>query len=144
MDEQDIKVKFKGLELLSKTLIQRPMEDFSGTSFHFDIKADAKINSQLKLILIFIDLKIRELDKEQILGSISVGCGFEVENFEDVIVKKNDLYDIPKGVDAFVKSISISTARGVMFSEFRGTYLSNALLPIIIVDPSLVEIDSEK
>ena len=94
----------------------------------------------IKAIFIKVDIKIRERDKELIIASISTGCGFEIDNFDEVILKQEDnRYFIPSEVDALLKSVSVSTARGVMFSEFRGTYLFNLILPVIIFQPPPIE-----
>ena len=53
-----------------------------------------------------------------------------------------DWISISEPLDIFIStlnSISISTTRGMMFSAFRGTFLHNAILPLI--DPAFKEED---
>jgi hypothetical protein len=66
-----------------------------------------------------------------------------IENFEDTLKKdEDDKYIIPGDLEGMLKQISISTIRGFMFSEFRGTHLHKAILPILLSE-SLVAVDEE-
>ena len=46
-----------------------------------------------------------------------------------IIEEKN--FKLTEELKDVLNSISISTTRGVMFSTFKGTYLHNALLPVV-------------
>ena len=132
------RIKFKIIDLLSKKMIA-PSQSLTAVPkmFHFDILVDTSVNTEQKIIVIVVDIKIKEVNKEIVQGELSLACGFEVENFEETILKddKTNMYIVPPDTDALVKSVSISTARGVLFSEFRGTYLMQAIMPIIIFPP---------
>jgi hypothetical protein len=135
MDNPQAKIKFKGIELLSINMVRRPDNiAILATNFHFEVNAELRVNPELKIILIIVDINIRELNQEELRASISVGCVFDVDNFDEVIKKQNEtLYNVPPELDALLKSVSISTTRGIMHSEFKGTYLGNAVLPVIIL-----------
>ena len=49
----------------------------------------------------------------------------------DFFNKQHTLVDLPQEFITLLNSIALSTTRGVMFSQFRGTVLHNAILPII-------------
>jgi hypothetical protein len=66
------------------------------------------------------------------LGSFGAACSFEIENFEEIFIKTSvNAYNIPNDVMVTLISLSISTLRGIMFDQLRGTYLHNAFLPIL-------------
>lgn len=65
------------------------------------------------------------------LGSIKVGVIFEIANFDDYIDEMNKKLTLPDVIFLTFNSIGISTTRGVMFSQFKGTFLHNAFLPVI-------------
>ena len=59
---------------------------------------------------------------------------FEVENFADFINEENGDVNLPEILSNSLNSITLSTVRGLMFSGFKGTFLHNAILPVI--DPN--------
>lgn len=136
MDKPEVGIKFKAIELLKKFMLQRPDKGLDDEVFHFDIKADLKVNPVEKALLIVVDIDVREFNKETVIASISVGYVFEVENFETAIVKKEEtVYNVPTDIDFLLKTVAVSTTRGIMFSEFKGTYLYKAILPLIFFTP---------
>jgi hypothetical protein len=129
-------IRFKGIELVSKKMVQAPESGTIIPLFHFDISAESRVHQSEKLLGILVNIRIKEPNKDFNLAEISVACAYLVENFEQAIILRNDgLFDVLPEVDALVKSVSISTVRGILFSEFRGTYLSEAIMPIIIITP---------
>lgn len=144
MEQQGVHIKIQTIELLSKSMSQRPasFEDVP-SEFSFDIHANTSLNPKGKLIITVVDVTIREKDNEQHFAHFKVGLGFEIGNFESVIVQKDhSIYDIPSDLDVLVKTVAISTTRGIIFSELRGTYLYNAILPVILLPQPTVQEDS--
>lgn len=57
---------------------------------------------------------------------------FEIFEFDEIFKNVGeDKYDIPVGLEILLKSAGISTTRGIIYSEVRGTYLHGAVLPLI-------------
>lgn len=132
MDNSEINIKLHGVELISSSLNQRPAT-FQGTTYNFNIRVDTRLDIERKLIVSLVKVEITEVQNKDILYSISVAIGIEVLDFEKVIKPTQEKEPIiPQQLDAVVKTVSISTTRGVMYSELRGTYLHNAFLPIIL------------
>ena len=135
-------IRFKAIELLSKSLNRPEKGEFLGSVFHFDIKAGSFVNESQRAIVVVVDVSVREADKEIVVAKISAGFVFEVDNFNESILKgAGDLYTIPNEADSLVKSVALSTVRGIMFSEFRGTFLAGAIMPILIIQPTSNEIE---
>jgi hypothetical protein len=83
----------------------------------------------------FTSVAIRSSGSETILASINVACGFEFPSFEKIF-KKNTagIYLIPQALNTSINRISIATARGILYSQLRGSYLQNSTLPILDIE----------
>lgn len=121
----------KGIELLDFNLIV-PTDDVSKIrSYKFNINAEQKINLENKLIFDVISVEILNEDTESKLGSIKVSVIYELNNMAALYDKNSQKVNLPKELIAHLNDISISTTRGVLFSQFKGTHLHNAFLPVI-------------
>jgi len=121
----------KGIEILGINLIFPSPDIKDIKTFNFNINAEQKISTENNILLNFITVDILKEDNESKLGSINVNIIFEIVNFEEFIDKKTKNVILPAEVLMVMNSISISTTRGVMFSQFKGTHLHNAILPVI-------------
>lgn len=128
-----IELRFVGIQVFSKQLTEKPSSLSRTPVFHFEIQVKSKVQAEKKLIISMVDINISEKDKSLILGKASTGCIFKIEDFQNVIKKndEDDLYFIPEELQNLIRPVAISTARGIIYSEFKGTYLNNAILPII-------------
>jgi hypothetical protein len=135
-------IKLSGIELLSSSLSRPEIVAKDQTAFLFGITLMHDIAREKKLIFVIATVTIKSLEEKKDVGSISVSLIFEIENFEEVVTildEKN--FKLTEALKDVLNSISISTTRGVMFSTFKGTYLHNALLPI--VDPRQLICDKQ-
>ena len=124
-------LKLEAIELLSNSL-HLPASDITLNSFHFNIEIDNKTDKNSKRLFTIVSVEILSEDKNHILGAIALSCIYSISNFDELL--KEDLTQIinmPKKLVEKINTISLSTTRGVMFSIFKGTFLHNALLPII-------------
>ena len=134
---QNFDFKLTGIELVSSNLYHPGIVLKEKPTFHFNVKIEQTINIENKLIIIASEIEIQHEDKKTIFGSVKVACVFFVANIDDFINKEEELITLSNQVTTMLNSISLSTTRGVMFSQFRGTILHNAFLPII--DPKKFE-----
>ncbi len=121
----ETKYQLKQIELNNFTLIppsEMPQE------FEFDVQIKQRIQAKENLVVVSINLNINN-PQNIALGNVSLLCVFEVENLEELVKKKNSMKDL----GLVLNTITIATARGVMFGLFRGTFLHNAILPIVDV-----------
>ena len=121
----ETKYQLKQIELNNFTLIppsEMPQE------FEFDVQIKQRIQAKENLVVVSITLGIKN-PQDIALGNVSLLCVFEVENLEELVKNKNSI----KGLGLVLNTITIATARGVMFGLFRGTFLHNAILPIVDV-----------
>lgn len=134
VEPKDFAAEFRlqGIELLKGTLNLPPSMDASVANFNFTINVGSKVDAHNKLIFMIVDVEIRSEDQLHLLGALSVSCIYYVENYEKLIKILDDgRLNLPKAFLDMLNSISISTTRGIMFSTFKGTFLHNAILPLV-------------
>ncbi len=128
-----ITFQLKGIELLEACLNHSDHAMADLKVFHFDMKIDHKMNAADKLFKAIISIEIFNEQRDIRLGAITSNCIFEITNITDFIDPRSKQINFPDEFINTINSITISTARGIMFDQFRGTFLHNAFLPI--VDP---------
>jgi len=135
--ELKINIKFIGIEILSKSMAERPVGFPVGIiNYNFDIKVQSQVIADQKILMPIVTAKINELSTSQKIAEIKTACLFSIENFNEIIKKNEDgtLYHIPRELELILRPVALSTTRGIIYSEFRGTYLANAIMPIIFMD----------
>ena len=127
-----LKLNMKGVELV-KTQINTPIPNFTAKEFQFTLNLETRLDPAQQLVIVITSADVKSDNKPEILASVASACIFRIDNFEEVFKKKPDgIFDMPDDQGLFTLiSISISTLRGVMFEQFRGTYLHTAFLPIM-------------
>lgn len=130
-DNLQVQLKMKGVELI-KSQINPFVPGFTAKEFQFTLNVETKLDPLQQLAFIIISVDIKADDRPDILGVISSACIFGIDNFEKVFKKiTEDKYDTSDDLMFMLISISVSTLRGIMFEQLRGTYLHMAFLPII-------------
>jgi len=134
--EQSINIsfQFKAIEILSSRITQVLEPIISNESYNFNIQINYKVNKDNFLVIVLVSIEITTIDQQNILGAITISCAFSIANFTELIIETTEnAFEINDKLIEILNSISISTTRGVMFGHFKGTFLHNAILPI--VDP---------
>ena len=123
--------RIKDIELLEISLNQ-PLEPLKNqTIFHFNLGLEQKIYADIKLVKVITKIGVSQDNNEAQLASITVGCIFEVINLEEFIDTKTKQVNLSESILNTFNAISISTVRGIMYSQFKGTFLQHAILPVI-------------
>lgn len=128
-----VRFQLRGIEILDFSFIHPKQPIPPQMAFNFDIKLEHKIPSDNRLIAVVVTVDVREENKPDKLGSLMASCVYEVPDINDYIDKNTNLPKFPELFMTTINSVTISTVRGIMFSQFRGTFLHNAVLPV--VDP---------
>lgn len=129
--EKEILFQLKGLELLDVKLVHQVKPLPSQLIFNFDISLEHRINVEKKMVVVVTSVAILHEDKNTLLGSIKASCVFEIQNILEFVDEKSKEIKMPNDILTTLNSISISTVRGIMFSQFKGTFLHNAHLPLV-------------
>lgn len=132
--EQQFAFQVKGIELLDLKLNMPEQPLPVQNTFHFNINLEQRINTELKLIIVMVAVDVLNEDKKTLLASMKASCIFEVANIDEFLTENAQQVALPDNILVMLNSVSISTIRGLMFAQFKGTFLHNAILPII--DPN--------
>ena len=128
--------ELKRVSLLEKNL---NLQNHAGKQdeFEFDISLQIRNNRESKECLHLMRVGINSKKTEKLVGSIQLLCAFSIPNFEEYVSDSEKGSSLPEDLLYLLNSVIIGTMRGVMFSEFRGTVLNNAYLPVL--DPRKFE-----
>lgn len=127
------KFQIRAIELHELT-INKIAPGFVIHNFNFEINVQTNVDRNQGIVIASTMVRINAEDKITEVGRVNCACIFSVENFDEVIIMRSDNYfELTEPFAETINSISISTTRGVMASEFKGTILHHAFLPLIDV-----------
>lgn len=101
--------------------------------YKFDLGLEQKINLPAKKIFVVCSITVSCDHNADRLAHAKISCIYDFPELEIFFDKATNNMNLPDDLIISLNSISLSTCRGVMFTLFRGTFLHNAVLPI--VDP---------
>jgi hypothetical protein len=134
-----ISFQIKAIEILD-TCINSPKQPLGAeTVFQFDINLEQAINIDKAIVVVICFVSIFNEEKIELFGKLRSSCVYTVENLSQYVNSETKAVEFPEPFLVTLNSISLSTARGLMFSFFRGTFLHNAVLPIL--DPASFSIE---
>jgi hypothetical protein len=132
MEKKSIGSRIHGIDLLEKLLIRTDVQEKE--DFNFDIKMQSALDHNRKLVIVLVDVVIKKSNEATPVAKFATATGFDVVDFDIVFAPVEDKITIPIDLENLFKSICISTMRGIIFSELRGTILGGAIMPIIGLD----------
>ncbi|RYZ20936.1 MAG: hypothetical protein EOO16_14950 [Chitinophagaceae bacterium] len=131
-NQNSAQIQFKALELLHSSVNVPQEPNVEVGNFHFNINLDTKADGAQKLLVMIVQVEVRSEDQQHLLGAMVVSNIFEVTNFEQVITADfSGNLNVPPGITELLAAQSVATMRGLMFATFKGTFLHNAVLPLI-------------
>ena len=129
--ENNFAFGLKGIEIVN-SIIQAPTEPRQLTTFGFDIQFRVTPNPKENVVVIFVDIKVKDQEQKDQLGQFSALFYFGVDDLEkNISMGELNQAEIPQPLFSTLVGISASTIRGLMFSAFKGTFLHNAILPLV-------------
>ena len=133
--EQELELQFNidQIELNERQISKPPIRPLQKKDFGYEVGLEVKVNGEEGKTVHTITIFVKGNEDKVEYGSISVSCTFIIYNFPVIVDIKEDSFVIPEYVIELLNTVTIGTARGIFFSEFRGTFLEKALLPILDV-----------
>jgi hypothetical protein len=129
MPGKEIKFQLEGIEILEVNLKHPEVALPVPRKYNFNTKIKTALNPAQKQFHVIPEVTVIYDEDKSVHASIKVALTFEIDNFADF--KSDEGFDFPDQFLVSMVSISISTLRGIMYSQFRGTFLNNTILPII-------------
>ena len=137
----DFEFRITTIDLIEKYFQRSPNQGSELPEVQFNLVMNVSIDKESRKITIILSVRMNLINNDSIVANISVGCTFEIINFEEIIIQKEGTLTIPDAILETLNILTIGTTRGIMFSEFRGTWLHNTILPVI--DPKSFIVDKK-
>jgi hypothetical protein len=135
----DFQLRFQSIELVAKSL-EPPSGQLKDDDLNFNYLVDLKLSPEQKLAFVITDVTLLRISDKSTLAYFKLLTVFQVLNFDDVFKKvDHNVFDVPLQLEILLKSAGLSTIRGVIYSELRGTYLNNAILPLIDIASVIIK-----
>lgn len=136
-------LQLRSVELLKGALTLPPLPNQPLAEFNFNVSLENQADPPNKLLFVIVAIEIRSKDLLHKFGELTASCIYHFSGFDECIkIEEGGKLTMPDALREILNSISISTARGIMFSTFKGTFLHNAILPII--DPKSFKPTTER
>ncbi len=137
-NKKTLSFQIKNIEILDVqiNLQENKQEDYL-KDLGFNISIQNKFDFEKELILSIPKIEIHSQIDNALLGLIRVNCIFHIPHLSNHTQSKDTSPGIPEQLLLTLNAVSLSTTRGVMFSQFKGTFLQSIILPVI--DPSTLK-----
>ena len=144
----EVRTRLAQLKVLRFGLTPAPnVPDAAYEDVAFSISFTQRFIPNVQYILItaklFFQLKPEtENTKPVIVGNLFVGFAFELDGLSQFL-QKDGKYRLPESLNSTYVNIAYGTLRGIVATQFAGTLLSSALLPMSDTEQLLkaIEID---
>jgi hypothetical protein len=137
-ESQDITFSIKGILVtkfsldLKEELIKLQSERPEFNEFTFEVNVmnqgylkESILNSMI-LMKVFLDK-----EKNIELGNINISNIFDVKSLGDFLNEKDNILYLPPAFEASIIGISLSHTRAIFITKCAGTFLQNAVMPIL-------------
>lgn len=105
-------------------------------NFTFEITCINSVLLPQNILNIQVAVKVfLDSGKTTQLGFLSLTNLFKVNDLKNYVNEKSKTYTLPPEMETVFIEISLSHARAVLYSKCAGTFLQNALMPV--VDPKI-------
>jgi hypothetical protein len=131
LEIEKVEFQIQGIELVESSF---KFSEKRGTNdvFRFNINLEHLFSGEKDIMIVKTEINILDKSSTEVVGNIKTHVAFNIVDLRKYF--KDNKPSLPEVFVSTINSISISTTRGMMFSAFRGTFLHNAILPLI--DPS--------
>jgi hypothetical protein len=137
VQQEVVKFQIKGIELLDLNIIYPKTPLIGEVVFKFNINVEIKTVNENSLAMAIVSVDILDNKTADKYGFVKVNCIYGIDDFISFVDAETKKVDLPKQFVTALNSISLSTTRGIMYDQFRGTFLHGAILPIL--DPTFLE-----
>lgn len=132
--DTSVTFQIKGVELIESCINPASNTLAPEMIFNFDINMEHRVNPENDILIVVCSVSVFSEKRDEQLGKLKAGCIYLINDLKQFVNPETKALELPEPVATALNSVSISTTRGLMFSMFRGTYLHNAVLPV--VDPT--------
>ncbi len=141
MDEKNLSIEFRIKGILVTNFSVNLREEYikldqeaKGTFKDYVFEVNCKNNVYVPNDIINVETFVKiflDIDKKIELGKLQIENVYEVKNLKDFYNEKENSLNLPPDFEASLIGISLSHARAIFITKCAGTFLQNAVLPIL-------------
>ncbi|KPM46585.1 hypothetical protein [Jiulongibacter sediminis] len=128
---EQINFQIKAIETLELSINQFDGEIPEEMQVGYNYELQHNINVEHQVTAVVCTLKISDQKSKKTFGRLKVACIYHIVDIEKYLSEDKKTVLFPEGFNITLNSITLSTVRGIAYARFQGTYLQNAILPII-------------
>jgi len=132
-ETKSLKIKLKDIQSLGMSFEGADIETDSQAEYNFDISISHEYNFEDEIVLAIMDIKVFESSSGSKICTSKLKFAFHIKN----LIRHTPNKTLDQKVVDLINTVSISTARGIIFLQSQGSPLKNIILPI--VDGSTLE-----
>lgn len=119
------------IEILELVMDSSRLEKGWAYQFFYEVQLEHKAGMENDFLYVVTSVKVLDETQTLEIGRVKISCVFEIESIMQFFDPNIGQLDLPVSMQLEINAAAISTTRGVMFSHFRGTFLQQAILPLI-------------
>lgn len=128
---ENIEFQIKSIEILDSYLKTPKHPIVNDVTFQFDMSLEHRIDLEKKFIIVLTNVSCFVDQDQGELSRFKSSCIYYLPELDKYFDEKSSNINLPNQFVTSINSISISTTRGLLFSFLKGTFLHNAVIPII-------------
>lgn len=133
METKEFLYRIVNIDLIEKQVLY--VNKKIGDQFSFNVRTQSALDEKTGIVTTLICIKISDLETNERLAVFTCAFMIQVKDMVEMFGRDDEgNLKMPFELELQFKSIGVSTMRGIIFSELRGTYLHRAIMPVILVD----------
>ena len=128
-NREKVQAAIKGINIIEIRLRTPEKQLNINAKFNYNIGFKHILNIEMNFITVIVNIVIGSDEIEDELGRYEIGVIFNVPMINEYYDKEENRLD--SDLLSNLNIISLDTTRGIMFSVNRGTFLHNAILPLV-------------
>lgn len=132
-EPETFNINLDAIEFLGSEVVTP--EQISGSTLDFvhQVNIVHKMDLDKSKLIAIASIETSSKDEPGLKGSVKSSFIFSIDSLQEKIEKNDEsgTSKLPDNLLRAINSIVLSTARGIMFSTFRGTILHKAILPLV-------------
>ena len=126
-------MKFDGIKIInfSQSNLELEFDKSNKPKVEFRTDFEFGVNPDKSILVCMLTIKVVLPELNEEFAELRLEFGFKIKPFDEVVTVtgEND-YAIPDALMYNLASISLSSARGILFEKLRGTALQNEIFPL--------------
>jgi len=130
--ESEIAYNIKGIQIINSVL-KATLTPFNSKSvFRFDVNFKTEVNFKEGRFTVLADAIIKNNESSELVGQYTAAFHYSVDDLDKHVKNKGEAeWEMPTELLKTLLGISVSTIRGMMYEAYKGTFLGNAVLPLV-------------